>query len=89
MGHSTGDGINCSVCNSTDTTVTETSRLPQGVHRRRKCMKCGFLFQTIEQAYQNDPPPKTREALAHAIAQYVLSSLDTIDYAMHEARKHL
>ena len=46
--------MECPYCSSTRSKVTNKRNCPDGIRRRRECLKCGRRFTTYEKAYKED-----------------------------------
>ncbi|MFH1151581.1 MAG: transcriptional regulator NrdR [Nanoarchaeota archaeon] len=46
--------MECIYCLNDSSKVTDKRKSPEGIRRRRECLKCGKRFTTYEKAFQND-----------------------------------
>ena len=46
--------MDCPYCNNNASKVTDKRKSPEGIRRRRECLKCGKRFTTYEKREQSD-----------------------------------
>ncbi|MBU2053260.1 MAG: transcriptional regulator NrdR [Nanoarchaeota archaeon] len=46
--------MECIYCLNDSSKVTDKRKSPEGIRRRRECLKCGKRFTTYEKAFQNN-----------------------------------
>lgn len=49
-----GDIMNCPYCSNVASKVTDKRQSPEGIRRRRECLKCGKRFTTYEKIVQSE-----------------------------------
>ena len=46
--------MDCPYCSNKESKVTDKRESPEGIRRRRECLKCGKRFTTYERVYKED-----------------------------------
>lgn len=84
-------GVPCPKCSARGTMCTDSRRFEEGTRRRRKCIKCGAKFKTLEYATEGiafNEPLGDKIARTMAELSVIMSRLESIkaylDFAKDE-----